>query len=202
MLLSDNTLIRIIINHYFDCQFPFYANKSPLHLTHWTFNVEKKKPTYDLCLFSGSGLYLFIISQISAVCTDGYSVRLRRKTFRIQSWRSWKETKCSSCPRPCRRLHTQVCPAKNWESAAGQTCGDVGFKRWFRSLQTLYHSRQTRDICEIQNIHFRVVLESCVQCWGQVRGWETAKSSNILPVPEAKKIRTSYHIFVTWLVIC
>lgn len=96
--------------------------------------------------------------------------------------------------------HT-VCPAKNWESAAGQTCGDVGFKRWFRSLQTLYHSRQTRDICEIQNIHFRVVLESCVQCWGQVRGWETAKSSNILPVPEAKKIRTSYHIFVTWLVI-
>lgn len=120
MLLSDNTLIRIIINHYFDCQFPFYANKSPLHLTHWTFNVEKKKPTYDLCLFSSSGLYLFIISQISAVCTDGYSVRLRRKTFRIQSWRGWKETKCSSCPRPCRRLHTQCVQQRTEKAQPGR----------------------------------------------------------------------------------
>ena len=36
-----------------------------------------------------------------------------------------------------------------------QTRGDVGFKRWVRSLQTSYHCRQTRGICEIQNVHFR-----------------------------------------------
>lgn len=65
MLLSDNTLIRIIINHYFDCQFPFYANKSPLHLTHWTFNVEKKSQHMTCacfpavgCIFSLSRRYL------------------------------------------------------------------------------------------------------------------------------------------------